>query len=155
VHWERCVTVPRSRLFAITRVSNGFEIYAGPGTGYAIILKEHDAAVRQLTCTTTWGVVLQAGAERRFPAGWGLFADFKYVWLDVDADVFLPEASPSPRVRLDPVLVSVGVTFRLLSGSPTSCPTTFANLQREFASPTVVFANQRRGARPRRRLRSR
>jgi outer membrane protein len=96
------------------RLGNSFEVYAGPGTGYAIILKEHDAAVRKLDVHNNWGFVLQAGVERRFSGKWGLYADFKYVWLDVDADGFLAGGVPvTARVRLDPVLVSVGFRFRL------------------------------------------
>jgi len=37
------------------RLWKGFGIYAGPGTGYAIILKEHDAAVSQLDVHNNWG----------------------------------------------------------------------------------------------------
>ena len=95
------------------RLGSSFEVYAGPGTGYAIILKEHDAAVSQLDVHNNWGFVLQAGAERRFSGKCDLYADFKYVWLDVDADGFLAGGVPvTARVRLDPVLVSVGFKFR-------------------------------------------
>jgi len=95
------------------RLGNGFEVYAGPGTGYAIILKEHDAAVSQFDVHNNWGLVLQAGVERRFSGKWDLYADFKYVWLDVDADGFLAGGVPvTARVRLDPVLMSVGCKFR-------------------------------------------
>jgi outer membrane protein len=96
------------------RLGNSFEVYAGPGTGYAIILKEHDAAVSQLDVHNNWGFVLQAGVERRFSRRWDLYADFKYVWLDVDADGFLAGGVPvTARVKLDPLLVSVGFKFRL------------------------------------------
>jgi outer membrane protein len=96
------------------RLWKGFGIYAGPGTGYAIILKEHDAAVSQLDVHNNWGLVLQAGAEHRFSGKGDVYADFKYVWLDVDADGFLAGGVPvTARVKLDPLLVSVGVKFRL------------------------------------------
>jgi len=96
------------------RVWNGFDVYAGPGTAYAIILKEHDAAVSQLDVHNNWGFVLQAGVERRFSGKWDVYADFKYVWLDVDADGLLAGGVPvTARVRLDPVLVSVGFKFRV------------------------------------------
>jgi outer membrane protein len=95
------------------RLWKGFGVYGGPGTGYAIILKNHDAAVSQLDVHNNWGFVLQAGAEHRVSGQWDLFADFKYVWLDIDADGLLAGGVPiTARVRLDPVLVSAGFKFR-------------------------------------------
>jgi outer membrane protein len=95
------------------RVSKDFGVYGGAGTAYAIILKEHDAAVSQLDVHNDWGLVLQAGAERRLSARSDVYADFKYVWLGVDADGFLAGGVPvTARVRLDPLLVSVGFKFR-------------------------------------------
>jgi outer membrane protein len=96
------------------RLGNGFEVYGGPGVAYAIILKEHDAAVSRLDVHNDWGFVLQAGAERRLARKWDVFADFKYVWLGVDADGLLAGGVPfTARVRLDPLLVSAGVKLRL------------------------------------------
>jgi len=96
------------------RVGNGFEVYGGPGAAYAIILKEHDAAVSRLDVHNDWGFVLQAGAERRLARQWDVFADFKYVWLGVDGDGLLAGGVPfTARVTLDPFLVSAGVKLRL------------------------------------------
>ena len=96
------------------RVASGLEIYAGPGAGYAIILKERDAAVRQLAVRNNWGFVLQGGAERRLSRRWDLYADFKYMWIDVDASGLLAGTVPfTARVRLDPALLSVGLKLRL------------------------------------------
>lgn len=96
------------------RLGNGFEVYGGPGAAYAIILKEHDAAVSHLDVHNDWGFVLQAGAERHLAGKWDVFADFKYVWLGVDADGVLAGGVPfTARVTLDPFLVSAGVKLRL------------------------------------------
>jgi outer membrane protein len=95
------------------RLGKGFGVYAGLGTGYAIILKEQDAAVSRLDVHNNWGFVLQAGADHRISGKWDLYADFKYVWLDVDADGFLAGGVPfTARVKLDPVLASAGFKFR-------------------------------------------
>src|SRR5262249_53718356 len=59
--------------------------YAGAGTAYAIILREHDAAVSQLKVHNNWGFVLDGGAERALNRNLALFVDVKEIWLAVDA----------------------------------------------------------------------
>jgi len=87
--------------------------YVGAGAAYAIIVKNHDAAVAQLDVHNNWGFVLQAGAEYRLSRAWDLFADFKKLWLAVDADGLLAGGVPvKARVTLNPSLVSAGIKFR-------------------------------------------
>jgi NADH:quinone reductase (non-electrogenic) len=89
-----------------------FRPYVGAGTGYAIILKEHDAAVSDLKVHNNWGTVLQAGAEHKLSGNMALFVDVKEVWLDVNAHGSLYGAVPvTARVKLDPTIVSVGIRF--------------------------------------------
>ena len=102
------------------RLGNSFEVYAGPGTGYAIILKEYDAAVRQLDVHNNWGFVLQAGVKRRFSGKWDLYADFKYVWLDVDAEGFLAGVPLTAQRRSRPIQ-PVRKKERPTSARSTSC----------------------------------
>jgi outer membrane protein len=87
--------------------------YVGAGAAYAIIVKDHDAAVSQLDVHNNWGFVLQAGAEYRLNKALDLFADFKRLWLAVDADGLLAGGVPvKARVTLNPSLVSAGIKFR-------------------------------------------
>ena len=87
--------------------------YIATGAAYAIIVKDHDAAVSQLDVHNNWGFVLQAGAEYRLNPAWDLFADFKKLWLAVDADGLLAGGVPvKARVTLNPSLVSAGIKFR-------------------------------------------
>lgn len=95
----------------------GFRPYVGGGTAYAIILKEHDGAVSQLKAHNNWGSVLQAGVEHEFGRKLALFADFKEVWLAVNAHGALSGGVPvTARVKLNPSLVSVGIRLHLNRG---------------------------------------
>jgi len=97
------------------RVPTGgaFRPYVGTGVAYAIIVKNHDAAVSQLDVHNNWGFVLQVGAEYRLNKAWDVFADFKQLWLAVNAVGFLAGGVPvKARVTLNPSLVSAGIKFR-------------------------------------------
>ena len=77
------------------------------------LVKDHDAAVSQLDVHNNWGFVLQAGAEYSLNKALDLFADFKQLWLAVDANGLLSGGVPvKARVTLNPSLVSAGVKFR-------------------------------------------
>ena len=89
-----------------------FRPYVGAGTAYAIILKEHDAAVSQLGVRNNWGTVLEAGAEHQLSRNMALFVDVKEVWLAVDAHGSLYSVAPvTAHVNLNPTIVSVGIRF--------------------------------------------
>jgi outer membrane protein len=91
-----------------------FRPYVGAGTAYAIILKEHDAAVSDLKVHNNWGFVLQAGAEHKLSKNLALFADIKEVWLAVNAHGYVGGVVPiTARVKLNPTVVSVGIRFHL------------------------------------------
>jgi outer membrane protein len=91
-----------------------FHPYAGGGVGYAIILKERDASVLDLKVHNNWGLLLQAGAEYDLGQTWSLFADVKKLWLSVNADGVLAGGAPvAASVKLNPILISVGVKFRV------------------------------------------
>lgn len=86
--------------------------YVGTGAAYAVILKSHDAAVRNLDVHDNWGFVLQAGAEYQLDERWAIFADVKKLWLSVDADGRLENGAPvKARVQLNPLLLSVGAKY--------------------------------------------
>jgi NADH:ubiquinone reductase (H+-translocating) len=90
-----------------------FRPYVGAGTAYAIILKEHDAAVSQLGVHNNWGFVLEGGAEHHLSQNLALFVDVKEVWLAVNAHGLLDGVAPvTAHVNLNPTIVSVGIRFR-------------------------------------------
>ena len=86
--------------------------YAGAGVAYAIIVDSDDGAVSHLRVHNDWGFVLQAALEYPLGRRWGVFVDVKQVWLSVDADGSIGPDPLAARVRLNPTLVSVGVTYR-------------------------------------------
>jgi outer membrane protein len=93
---------------------SSFRPYAGTGVAYAIILKNHDAAVSQLDVHNHFGFVLQTGAEWSVGGNWELFADLKQLWLAVNAKGLLAGGVPvKAHVTLNPSLVSLGMKVRL------------------------------------------
>lgn len=95
-----------------------FRPYLGGGAAYAIIFKEFDGSVTQLSVHNNWGSVLQGGAEYKLNKKFDLFVDFKEVWLSVNAQGQLSGNVPvRARVKLDPSLVSVGIKFYLFADS--------------------------------------
>ena len=96
------------------RTWSSFRPYAGTGVAYAIILKNHDAAVSQLDVHNHFGFALQAGAEYGVGGNWEIFADFKQLWLAVNAHGSLAGGVPvKAHVTLNPSLVSLGMKVRL------------------------------------------
>ena len=92
-----------------------FQPYAGAGTAYAIILKDDDASVTELHVLNNFGFVLQGGAEYKVARKWSLFADFKEVWLAVDAHGVIASVAPvTAHLKLNPSLVSVGLQVSFL-----------------------------------------
>ena len=90
-----------------------FRPYAGTGVAYAIILKNYDAAVARLDVHNHFGFALQTGAEWSVGGNWEIFADFKQLWLAVNAKGFLAGRVPvKAHVTLNPSLVSLGVKLR-------------------------------------------
>ena len=90
----------------------GFRPYLGAGTAYAIILKDHDAAVSHLGVHNNWGFVLEGGAEHQLTRNLAVFADVKEVWLAVNAHGALDGVLPvTAHVNLNPTIVSVGIRF--------------------------------------------
>lgn len=99
--------------YHLPRLRN-FRPYIGAGTAYAIILKEQDAAVSQLTVHNNWGSVAEAGVERELGRKLNLFVDVKEIWLAVDAHGALSGIVPvTAHVKLNPTIVSVGMRFHL------------------------------------------
>jgi outer membrane protein len=95
------------------RTGSAFRPYAGTGVAYAIILKNHDAAVSDLDVHNHFGFVLQTGAEWSVSRNWEIFADFKQLWLAVNAKGLLAGGVPvKAHVTLNPSLVSLGVKVR-------------------------------------------
>jgi outer membrane protein len=101
-----------SGLYRVRRFG-AFQPYAGVGAAYAIILKDHSASVSDLHVRNNFGFVVQGGAEYKLARKWSLFADYKEIWLAVNAHGLIDGGAPvKAHVRLNPGLVSAGIKFR-------------------------------------------
>jgi outer membrane protein len=87
-----------------------FQPYVATGIAYAIIFKDHDGSVSDLHVRNNFGFVLQIGAEYSLSRKWSVFADFKEIWLAVDAQGLIGSIPTTAHVNLNPSLVSVGFT---------------------------------------------
>ena len=86
--------------------------YVGAGIAHAFILKDYDGSVARLHVQGNSGFVLQAGFEYRYSKSWGVFVDYKRLWLRLDADGLIENLPVTARVTLDPNLVSAGVRYQ-------------------------------------------
>lgn len=87
--------------------------YAGGGLVYAIILRNYDGAISGLKVHNNFGLAIQAGADYQVSRKLEVYADVKQMWLSVNADGKIGGAVPaSAKVKLNPTLPSVGLTYR-------------------------------------------
>lgn len=89
--------------------------YLGAGVNYTAVLSDKDGAVANLKVKSAWGTVLQAGVEIPLTQDMGFFFDVKKIFLKTTATGTVPAfggAPASARIRLDPTLVHVGVSWR-------------------------------------------
>jgi outer membrane protein len=95
-------------------VRQRLQLYFGMGAAYAIVLRNHDAAISGLEVHNHFGFALQTGVEYSLNQRWQLFADVKQLWLSVDANGSLEGAVPvAARVQLNPTLISVGAKLSI------------------------------------------
>lgn len=101
-------------LTGIYRLPNwsGIRPYVGAGFAHAFILKNYDGSVTHLKVQDNSGVAAQAGFEYRWSESWGVFVDYKRLWLRLDGDGLLGNVPVTARVTLNPNLVSAGVVYQ-------------------------------------------
>ncbi len=89
--------------------------YIGAGINYTLVLESRDGFVSDLHVKNGIGPVLQAGVEVPLDARWSFFVDAKKIWLKTTATGTLPALGGAPahaKVRLDPLVVTAGVSYR-------------------------------------------
>ncbi|ABS70086.1 OmpW family protein (plasmid) [Xanthobacter versatilis] len=89
-----------------------FQPYVGAGIAYAIIFNSNDGAVKNLKVNGAPAFVLQAGAEYAIDQHWGVFADVKKLFLEVDATGIVAGLPVQADITLDPLIVSFGASYR-------------------------------------------
>ncbi|GKS93784.1 OmpW family outer membrane protein [Acidovorax sp. SUPP2825] len=89
--------------------------YIGAGINYTLVLESRDGFVSDLHVKNGIGPVLQAGFEVPLDVRWSFFVDAKKIWLKTTATGTLPALGGAPahaKVRLDPLVVTAGVSYR-------------------------------------------
>jgi outer membrane protein len=91
-----------------------FKPYVGAGVNYTIFYAENaKGAFSNLNVQNSFGFALQGGFDYMFDQHWGFNVDVKKIWLQPDAKATLLGAIPvTGKVKIDPWLVGVGVTYR-------------------------------------------
>lgn len=97
--------------YHLTALGSRFEPYVGAGVGYAIVLKDHDRAIKGLHVANPVGVTLQGGVESMVTRRFAIFADVKHIYFGTSARGTFQGSPATARVRLDPTIVSAGVSL--------------------------------------------
>lgn len=87
--------------------------YLGAGINYTIVLASKDGAITSLDAKNAFGGVLQAGVDVPLNKRWGIFLDVKKIYLKTTATGTVGPAPVSASVRLNPLLVHAGLSYRL------------------------------------------
>ncbi|HSW19280.1 MAG TPA: OmpW family outer membrane protein [Ramlibacter sp.] len=86
--------------------------YMGAGINYTVVLASKDGAITSLDAKNAFGGVLQAGVDVPLDRRWGIFLDVKKIFLKTTATGMVGPAPASASVRLNPLLVHAGVSYR-------------------------------------------
>lgn len=89
-----------------------FQPYIGGGATYMIAFNTVDGSMNNLQVRSAWGVVGQVGADYMFTDHLGVFVDFKKAYLRTTATGGLAGIPIRADVKLDPYIVSGGLTYR-------------------------------------------
>ena len=86
--------------------------YVGFGAAYMYVFDDKDGLMSDLKVKQALGVAFQAGADIMIDQHWGVFVDAKKAILRTNATGFLGPLPVRADVRLDPTVLSGGVTYR-------------------------------------------
>lgn len=86
--------------------------YLGVGVGRIVFLNERDRALANFSIDDSWAPAAQVGARYKLGAAWMLNADVRYVPFSTHATGSLGGAAVRTKLEIDPILASVGVTYR-------------------------------------------
>ena len=87
--------------------------YLGAGVNYAIITSAQNGTINNLSVGNGYGPVLQAGFNVPITPSWAWYADFKQIFVKVNATGTVgPNVPVSSVVTLNPQIWSTGVNYR-------------------------------------------
>lgn len=86
--------------------------YLGVGVGRIVFLNERDRALANFSIDDSWAPAAQVGVRYELGAAWMLNADVRYVPFSTHATGSLGGAPVRTGLDINPILTSVGVTYR-------------------------------------------
>ena len=86
--------------------------YLGLGAGRIVFLNKSDKALTNFDIDDSWAPAAQVGVRYELDAAWMLNADVRYVPFSTHATGSLGGAPVRTSLNIDPILTSVGVTYR-------------------------------------------
>lgn len=89
-----------------------FRPYVGAGINYTMVLSRKDGALTSFNAKSAFGSVLQTGFDVAINERWGVFIDVKKIFLKTSASGMIGPTPATASVRLNPVLIQAGVTYR-------------------------------------------
>ena len=89
----------------------GFQPYIGGGPVFLIIFSDEDRAVRSLRIKNSTGVAIGTGFDYRLSRRWSAYFSTKKIFLSTSAYGSLGGAPISARIRLDPTLITSGLSY--------------------------------------------
>lgn len=89
-----------------------FQPYIGAGPVVLLVFKEKDGLMSDLFTHNSVGAAIQAGADFMLDEHWGLFVDVKKAILRTKVEGFIGVVPIDAKVKLDPLVLSGGVTYR-------------------------------------------
>lgn len=89
-----------------------FQPYIGAGPTFMYVFQTKDDVLTQLKIDHAVGFAVQAGADYMINDQWGVFFDVKKAYLRTTATASLGGAPIRAKVRLDPLVLHTGVTYR-------------------------------------------
>jgi outer membrane protein len=93
-----------------------FKPYVGAGVNYTVFYGEKSRGIfTNFDVKNQFGFALQAGIDYMFDQHWGVNLDVKKLWLEPNAKATIPSAGNAlvtGKVKIDPWLVGVGITYR-------------------------------------------
>jgi outer membrane protein len=97
-----------------------FKPYVGLGVNYTHYFKDSTGpAFAGLKVRDSWGVAAQIGFDYMLTDNWGINFDVKKVMMQPNASTTLLPAVPvTAKVKIDPWIVGVGLTYRFGGGGP-------------------------------------
>ncbi|MFB2550360.1 OmpW/AlkL family protein [Ensifer soli] len=89
-----------------------FRPYIGGGPMFMFVFDNKDGALNKLKVDPAIGATVQAGVDMKITDDWGLFVDVKKAYLRTDSSGSLGGAPVKADVRLDPLVISAGVSLK-------------------------------------------